>query len=171
MIQTPPLRFTAYAAMSIDRWIGTDPTKLPEWTSLQDKTFLAEHLREVDARVMGRNTYEAAKSRLAGKTVFVFTSGEQRQEGTVTFLNPAKSDLRRAFAPFKRVAILGGGRVYQTMLEKGYLHEFFLTIEPIVLGNGIPLFSGGLVPFRMHLVSMNQLNADGTILLQYRPKR
>ena len=40
------------------------------------------------------------------------------------------------------VAVLGGTRVYDYMLERGRIDEVRLSIEPIEFGEGLPMFTG-----------------------------
>lgn len=163
-------RFVGYAAISIDGRISLSKTTRPDWTSKEDWQFLQKELARADAVIVGRNTYRAAAARLRTRTTFVLTSRVEtpvKKDG-VTFVNPAKTNLRALFAPYKRVAILGGAGVYRHMIEHGYMDELFLTIEPLVFGRGTPMVTGGTKIARLSLVSVKRMNRRGTLLLHYR---
>lgn len=164
--------FTAYVAASIDGRISLKTRERPNWTSPEDWEFLQEQLRKADAVVVGKNTYIAAKKRLDKRTTFVLSSKVKTlvQKGTVTFVNPAHTDLKKLFSPYRTVAIVGGSRVYQTMLDKKLLDELFVTIEPLVFGRGKAMFEGGSKTKQFTLTSVKKINNGGTLLLHYKTK-
>ena len=88
--------------------------------------------------MVGRNTYQAAATRLRKRNAFVLSSRIKipKNEGSVTFINPASTDLMAVLSAYKKVAVLGGGAVYQFMLEHRMIDEVFITIEPIIFGRG-----------------------------------
>jgi len=169
----PKTRFVAYVATSIDGRISLEKRKLPDWTSKEDWKFFQSELAHADAVVVGRNTYLTAQSRLQKRTTFVLSSRIKNtlKKGTVTFINPACNDLKKLFSVYKTVAVVGGARVYQTMLDSNLLHELYVTIEPLVFGRGVPMFSGGSKTKQFELVSVKKLNATGTLLLHYKVKK
>ena len=90
------------------------------------------------------------------------------RKGGVEFLNPNDVDLASILSGYKEVAIVGGSRVYQAMLDHGFLDDLYLTIEPLIFGRGKPMFDAGKQTHRMKLVSVKKLNSSGSILLHYR---
>lgn len=171
--KTQPLsktRFVAYVATSIDGRISLEKSKLPDWTSKEDWKFFQGELARADAVVVGRNTYLSAQSRLQKRTTFVLSSRVKNtlKKGPVTFVNPACNDLKKIFSVYKTVAVVGGARVYQTMLDNNLLRELYVTIEPLVFGRGIPMFSDGVKTKQFELVSVKKLNTKSTLLLHYR---
>ncbi|MES2134692.1 MAG: dihydrofolate reductase family protein [Patescibacteria group bacterium] len=165
--------FVAYVATSIDGRISLEKRKLPDWTSKEDWKFFQRELAKADAVVTGRNTYLSAEGRLKKRTTFVLSSRVKNtlKKGTVTFINPAHQNLKKLFSEYKTVAIVGGARVYQAMLDNNLLHDLYVTIEPLVFGRGTPMFSDGLQTKRFELVSVKKLNTKSTILLHYRIKK
>lgn len=169
----PKTHFVAYVATSIDGRISLEKRKLPDWTSTEDWKFFQRELARADAVVVGRNTYLSVASRLQKRTTFVLSSRVKNtlKKGSVTFVNPKSQNLKKLFSAYKTVAIVGGARVYQTMLDNGLLDELYVTIEPLVFGRGIPMFSDGSKTRRFELVSIKKLNTKSTILLHYRLKK
>ena len=165
----PKTRYSAYAAMSIDGRISLDSKKLPDWTSKEDWKFFQTALKKTDAVVSGHATYNAAKKYMDRRVSYVFTSktNKPRSRGSVTFVNPKKSDLKKMFGGYKNVAIVGGAGVYQTMLDRGLFDDLYLTIEPLIFGRGRELFSGGKKNTSLKLKSVKKLNKTGTLLLHY----
>lgn len=165
--------FVAYVASSIDGRISLEKRKLPDWTSAEDWKFFQRELARADAVVVGRNTYLSVASRLQKRTTFVLSSrikNTLKKDG-VTFVNPKSQNLKKLFSVYKTVAVVGGARVYQTMLDNNLLDELYVTLEPLVFGRGIPMFSNGSHTRQFELVSVKKLNAKGTILLRYSLKK
>lgn len=92
------------------------------------------------------------------------------RRGSVSFVNPATVDLADLFTGMRRVAVIGGARVYREMVDAGLLDELYLTVEPLLFGRGQALVSGG-VPIQLHLLSSRRLNRRGSLLLRYRVER
>jgi len=163
------VRFTAFVASSVDGRISLSTHTRPDWTSREDWQFLQESLGSYDAVVVGRNTFRAAEKRLRKRNTYVFsrTVAKTKQEGLVTFVNPARVNLATLLSTHKRIAVLGGSSVYQFMLSKKMLNELYITIEPLVFGRGIPMFSGGSKNHTLALRSVRRLNKKGTLLLRY----
>src|SRR3989344_3190742 len=171
-------RFVALLASSVDGRISLAKKTSPDWTSKEDWKFFQDFLLKVDAVVVGRNTYEAAKISLRKRITFVLSSRiknslpKEYQTGSVTFVNPKNVNLKRLFRKFKTVAVLGGSFVYQTMLEKGLMDDLYVTFEPLIFGRGTEMFRGGRKTkrktTRLSLQSMRNLNNSGTILLHYK---
>jgi dihydrofolate reductase len=167
------IKFTAFVAASVDGRISLDPKKSPDWTSREDWKFFHTALSKFEAVVVGRNTFEAARKSLEKRMTYVLSSREatRRQEGSVTFVNPLHVNLKKVFGKYKAVAVLGGGRVYQTMLDKGLMDEIYVTVEPLIFGRGVPMFAGGTKSARLRLISARRLNRAGTLLLHYKVKK
>lgn len=163
------VNYTAYIASSIDGRIAEDSKGKLDWTSKEDWEFFQESLKKFDAVVVGRNTYISAERRLKKRNTIVLTSNKPKQHGSVTFFNPKKSDFKKFIQErgYKKVAILGGPKVYNFFLENKTLNELFLTIEPYVFTSGVPMFSGKFKKYSFSLKWIKKLNKAGTILLKY----
>jgi dihydrofolate reductase len=159
-------------ATSIDGRIARDAESGTDWTSKEDWRFFQKSLAKMDAVIVGRNTYKIAEKRLRRRNTIVLTSrGKFSQSGSVFFLNPSKHNLRAFLNEknFKKVAIVGGGQVYDYCLRHKMLDELWVTVEPYVFTGGVPMFAGeGFKKHKFVLVSAKKLNKRGTILLQYR---
>jgi dihydrofolate reductase len=166
-------KFTAFVAASIDGRIAKNASeKSNTWTSKEDWDFFQKSLESYDAVVVGHNTYKAAKENIKKRNAIVFTRRVPKVEmkGNITFLNPKTQDVGRFFfkSKYRTVAILGGPTVYDLFLKKKMLSYLFLTIEPVVFGEGIPMLSGIYKKQEFTLQSVKKLNKRGTLLLKYK---
>lgn len=162
-------RYIAFVAASVDGRISLSSKHPPDWTSNEDWKFFQKSLSQIDAVIVGRNTYQSAAERLRKRNTFVLSSRPKTlvQRGTVTFVNPAKVNLPQLLEGYKSVAVLGGGAVYRFMLEHNLLDEIFITVEPFIFGRGKEMFAGGNQTKQVSLLSVKRLNRTGTLLLHY----
>lgn len=162
-------RYIAFVAASVDGRISLSSKRPPDWTSKEDQEFFQKSLSRIDAVVVGRHTYESVAERLRKRNTFVLSRRPKTlvRRGTITFVNPEKVNLQKLLERYKSVAVLGGGVVYQFMLENKLLDEIFITVEPLIFGRGKEMFVGGRQTTRVNLLSVKRLNRKGTLLLHY----
>lgn len=168
------MKFIAVAAMTLDGKIAKSKDHLStDWTSEEDKIFFRKFLAGCDAVLVGKNTYETAKGPLSKRNCIVLTRSVDQpanESANLVFINTDKTDLKKYFAnkSYQNIAILGGAQVYTYCLKQGMIDELYITLEPLVFGQGIDLFSSTKDLFqRFRLVSMEKLNEQGTLLLHY----
>lgn len=129
-------------------------------------------MQSVDTLVMGRKTYETALSLGAkphsDKRCIVLThrhaipcSGEEflAADPTVLAEKLRKEDARHVY--------VDGGEVIQQFLAAGLIDDLTISVVPILLGNGIPLFRGGGIAQRLQLVE-GRTFPTGLVQLRYR---
>lgn len=167
--------FTAYVAASIDGRIAKNESSGAGWTSGEDWNFFQKSLNKADAVIAGRNTYNVAKNRLKLRNTIALTSkvNSLKIKDRTVFLNPQKFNLKKFLQNenYKRVAIVGGAKVYDFCLRNKMLDELFVTIEPYVFTSGVPMFAGdNFKKYNFILESVKKLNKRGAILLKYRIK-
>lgn len=164
------LQFIAIAATTIDGRIAKHSRHFSSWTSKEDKDFLHGILDTCDVILVGRSTYDMAKKPLSKRNCIVLTRNTENKKNKLglAYLNPAKSSLLKLINKnnYKRIGILGGEQIYSYCLEKKYLTELFLTIEPVSFGYGLSLFNTKKTAY-WKLKSTKQLNEKGSLLLHY----
>jgi dihydrofolate reductase len=131
--------------------------------------------RHFDAVLMGRSTYEVGLR--GGLTspypsldqYVVSTSMRESPDPAVTLISAAVEsrigELRAQ--PGRAIWLCGGGTLASTLLAAGLLTGLIIKLNPVVLGTGIPLFSGALDPARLTLTHHRAL-PSGHVLLHYR---
>lgn len=169
------IKYIAYVATSIDGRIAKSSGSGTDWTSKEDWNFFQKSLTKVDAVIVGHSTYKIALARLKKRNTIVLTSkvGGLKVKGSVAFLNPKKLSLEKFLQNknWRKVAIIGGSKVYYFCLKNNMLDELFITIEPYVFTAGVPMFAGNkFKKYKLSLQSIKKLNTTGTILLKYKIK-
>lgn len=143
-------KLVLYIAASLDGFIAGDGESLAWLDAVEgqgDNGYEAFY-RDVDIALMGRKTYDwimnHGKFPYAGKECFVFSRVPRENTKDVTFVteNPAGFVSRLKAQSGKRIWLVGGGELLHTLLKAGLVDEIILTVAPVVLGRGVPLFRG-----------------------------
>ncbi|MCB9290157.1 MAG: dihydrofolate reductase [Lewinellaceae bacterium] len=142
-----------YIAASIDGYIAR-PDGGIDWLSMVDKKGedygYQEFFASVDTTLMGHKTYRE----VLGFDVpfpymttanYVF-SRQKRQpdDNPVHHINDDPAAFVRSLKQQKggNIWLIGGGQLNTVLLNAGLVDEMILSVIPIVLGEGIPLFAG-----------------------------
>ncbi|KAF0814347.1 Dihydrofolate reductase [Andreprevotia sp. IGB-42] len=126
----------------------------------------------VDALVMGRSTYVQAAGMgdwpYAGKPSYVYTHKEintGRDDIFCTDVPAAQLLDELQAAGHRKVWLVGGANTARQWLQARLVDEIILTLVPVILGEGIPLFSS-LPPLRLKLAD-SRAYPDGLVQLHY----
>lgn len=142
-----------YIAVSIDGFIADKNggvewlEKLPNPDNLDYGYFEMYH--SIDTILMGNNTYQQILGfdipfPYADKTNYVFTRNTALiKDENVTFIS---SDITEFIKSLKQkegkaIWLVGGGQINTILLKSDLIDEMIIAYIPIVLGEGIPLFT------------------------------
>ena len=137
-----------FIATSLDGFIASVSGDV-DWLFHDQDYAYSSFIAGVDTVVMGRRTYEQILTfgdyPYPGTAGYVFSktrSGERDQN--VEFVS---GDVARFIAdlkavPGKNIWLVGGGQLNGAFLQHGLIDEFVVSIHPVILGEGIPLFQG-----------------------------
>lgn len=145
------MKVTYYCAMSADEFIATkegDVSWLDEVDIDESESSYESFFTSVDGLVMGRDTYD-----------FVFDYGswpygdiltwvvsskslEVLEGATISQVSTVDDFVQEAIKENKKhIWLVGGGKLASAFVEKGILTDLSITVMPVELGTGIPLFS------------------------------
>jgi dihydrofolate reductase len=139
---------------------------------------LPEFERSIDAKILGRKTFERSLelgARFGGKTVHYVFSRRPPPASVppgvqfVTEPIPAFAARLRA-APGKNIWMMGGGDIIASFLDAGALDQVIVTVVPVLIGQGIPLFAERQRDVPLRLLGVEQF-ADGVVQQHYEVKR
>lgn len=156
------------AAISADGFIARDTHELADWTSPEDKKLFVKLTKEAGVMVMGATTLATIGKALPGRRTIVYTTrpNELTVEGVEPTTEEPKILLNRLGQEgATAVAICGGRSIYSLFMKSGLVTDLYLTVEPLVFGNGIPLFSDPLNA-KLQLLESTNLTSD-VLLLHY----
>lgn len=141
-----------------------------------------EWMRDTGLHLMGRNTYEEMAEFWPGSDdayaapmndipKVVFSGTLERADWADSRI--ARGDLAEEIAELKRepgkdMIAWGGARFAQSLSRLGLVDEYRLVLQPVALGDGLPLFKELTEPLRLELVDAQAYNT-GAALHVYRP--
>ncbi len=161
------------AAISVDGNIAESTEQnSTDWTSKEDLRFFVEKTKAAGVMIMGRTTFQTIGKPLKDRTIIVLTrepEAEEKMDG-IEYTNESPEQIieRLKALGIKSVVIAGGGSVYGQFLQAGLVTDLYLTIEPVLFGQTIPL-AKGIDRINLRLVD-SQPMGDQAIMLHYQPK-
>jgi dihydrofolate reductase len=180
------------AVLSADGFIARSETDTStSWTSKEDFQWYTKRTKQARVLVMGRKTFDTFRKIMPGRQIIIYTQGEVIVPGTdqvaptldknsqidldqkkggvwTTQLPPAELLEVLDQNGADEVAISGGGSIYTQFLTSGLVDTLYLTIEPIIFGDGIRLFDKALESSpKLELKELHHLS-DQTKLLEYK---
>ena len=145
-------------AVSLDGFIE-GPNGEYDWCFTDQDYGMSAFFNRIDAMLIGRKSYEVLKKADPETVPFpplqeyiVSTTMKQAPEGTVLLsgdVGAAVNKIRQSEG--KDIWLFGGAELTASLLRLGLVDELWLSIHPILLGSGKPLFTGldGRRPLRL----------------------
>ncbi|WP_370871150.1 dihydrofolate reductase family protein [Algoriphagus sp.] len=134
----------------------------------------SDFIQTVDTVIMGRRTYDWVMNQVsefphADKDAYIITRIEKPPEGkTKFFTGPLKSlVLQLKSESGNNIFCDGGGQIVNELLKNKLVDELIISIIPILLGNGIPLFQNGRPEQLLPLASCGNYDS-GLVKVHYR---
>jgi dihydrofolate reductase len=168
-------RCSIFIATSLDGFIARPDGRI-DWLSIVEQPGedygYAAFYETIDTIVVGRKTYETAlgfeRWPHSGKRCVVMTSTEPKPRHGETFFagDPMQLVDRLTGEGAKRIYV-DGGSVIQQFIAAGLLSDLTLSLVPVLLGEGIPLFARIGWDVRLDLTSSRAFES-GLVQIEYR---
>jgi len=164
-------RIRYQVACSLDGYIA-DPDGATDWIVDEPEIDFEELFDQFDTLLMGRLTYEGMLKNADGfwgKKVLVFSRTlrqENHPEVTIVsgHIEQALKELRSQ--PGKDIWLFGGGELFRSLLEIGYVDTVEPAIIPVLLGGGRPFLPDPAVQRRLTLTG-HRVYKSGIVWLEY----
>lgn len=157
-----------FIATSLDGYIATKDESLQWLEDIEgegDNGYLRFY-EEIDTVIMGNKTYQWLESQKVsefpykGKDCYVFSRKESGRNENVIFVN---DDVERFIQMLQKkegrdIWIVGGGELLTSFIEQDLIDEYIITIAPIILGEGIPLFKEDSRTINLSLIGTQKFN-------------
>jgi len=159
-------------AETADGFIAKNSAHVADWTSKEDKRRFVEITKRARVMIMGLNTFNTFPSPLKDRLHIVYSpepdASKNNIEGVVEYTMESPADLIKSLEArgFTEVAICGGSTIYTMFIKSGLVDTIYLTIEPILFGEGMGIFKEDL-NIKLELVNLEKTEA-GTILSEYK---
>ena len=161
-------------AQSLDGYIAQSPHQVStDWTTPEDKKFFRDRTKEAGVLIMGRTTFETIGRGLPGRKIFVLSSQPRpsqfsnldESEVEFSLLSPEKLLAELEQSGQAEVAICGGAQIYTHFLKAGLIDTVYSTIEPVIFGTGVTIFTEDVV-VKLVLKNVTKLS-QSTLLTEY----
>ena len=160
-----------YIAVSLDGYIARENGNI-DWLPQSDLSGYDEFYKTIDTVIMGRTTYEQiltfGKYPYEDKKSYVFTRNKNSQrDENAEFVSDVKDFVRNILLNLKgSIWVVGGGQIISSFVNHKVVDEITLSIIPVVLGKGIPLFQNIKTEIKLELEKTT--NYEKLIELNYR---
>lgn len=142
-------KLVVYIAATLDGYIATKGHDLAWLDQVEGEgdNGMADFESTVDTVVMGRTTYDWVMAHTdefpyPGKACYVFSRTPREDTAHVSFVQEDVAAFARRLLEQegKDVWIMGGGELISAFLREKLVDEIIVTVAPVLLGSGIPLF-------------------------------
>ena len=140
-----------YVSSTLDGYIADDEGKV-DWLPDADPDHdfgYGKFIRDIDALLIGRRTFDQVLSfgdwPYAGLPTRVWTRRPiESPPDLVEAIAGSPREVEAALDAegFGRVWLVGGAALAETLRREGLIDEWIVTLIPLTLGSGIPLFGG-----------------------------
>jgi dihydrofolate reductase len=165
-----------YIAMSLDGFIAKPDGDISFLSAVEQEGEdygFSKFMESVDTIILGRKTYDKIQSMgiespYGTRMIYVLTRSSKPDSGTIRFYSGSLSDLISNLKSLegKHIYCDGGAETVSRLLQEDLIDEMIISIIPVLLGDGILLFKGGLPEKKLQLISTNSFE-KGLVQLHY----
>ena len=165
-------RIRYQVAMSLDGYIA-GPKGEVDWIIHDPEIDFRALYAQFDTLLIGRKTFEtmarAGQETTPGMKTFVFSRTLRPSDyPKVTILadNIAETVASLKAQPGKDIWLFGGGSLFRSLFDAGFVDTVEVAVVPVLLGDGIPLLPPPVKQTKLQLTG-HKIYKTGIVLLQY----
>lgn len=142
-----------FISMSIDGYIA-DKNGDVDWLEGQEEKesnldSYNDFIKNTDTIIMGWNTYHQIITKLSKdnwiyeqQTCYVVTHREKKSTNNIIFTDKKPSEIVKTLKKKqgKNIWICGGANTVNQLIKDNLIDEYYISVIPTILGEGIPLF-------------------------------
>lgn len=158
-------------AISIDGFIAKKDGD-SDWVSPVDSANFEQKIKEKGCIIVGHRTFDQYQGDLypvKDVTNIVLTSDsslKSEKDNVVYAQSPSEAIKLVQRRGHDKALLIGGGTTNGLFLREGLIDEIFLSVHPLILGNGIKLFEGVETDIKLEFLDQKKLG-EGLIQLHY----
>ena len=156
-----------FIATSLDGFIATEDGDLGWLFAVEgeDDNGFGAFYETIDTIVLGRKTYDDVLRMTKGeyphrdRINYVFSSEENEDDENVHFVKEEIVHFaeRLKSESGKDIWFVGGSSLLASFMANGLIDEFIITVAPVLLGKGIPLFGGDFHKLKLELLKTTRM--------------
>jgi len=180
-------KIIAEIAVSVDGYIEGSKGELDWLVFDEEPAFVNNFLSRFEVIFYGRRAYERMGIYLAATAApdseieyhdtfnhirkYVFTRSRRHVPGNAMVINGSIRErvMQIKAEEGKDIWLCGGAEILSTFANLDLIDQYILSVQPVILGSGKPLFSGVRRRIPLELVHAECLTS-GVVLLHYVPK-
>ena len=165
-----------YIAMSLDGYIAKPDGDLGFLSMVEQEGEdygYTDFIKTVDTVIVGRKTYDKVLSMgyelpYGAKAVYVITRSLKPSIGQVEYYMGNLKDLIHNLKSGvgKHIFVDGGAEIVNELLNDNLIDEFYISVIPVLLGEGLSLFKSGRPQMELKLNQANYFD-KGLVQLHY----
>ncbi len=164
------MKVILYMAISINGMIAKSDDDT-SWISKEEWDSYSLAVRTAGNLIIGHRTYgiltkQPEFSEFKDVKLVVVTQGDFQTLAKNHLIAHSPKEALDLLKDFKEVIVAGGGILNASFLAENLVDEIYLDIEPIILGQGIPLFKDKNFERNLKLVGQKKIS-DNEIQLHY----
>jgi dihydrofolate reductase len=138
------LKVIVYIATSLDGYVAREDGSI-DWLPESAESGYDAFYKSVDTVIMGKTTYDQVLTfgeyPYKDKKSFVFTRTNQNKDENVEFVSDVEKFVKDDFpGAGESIWLVGGAQIIASFLKQNSVNEIIVSIIPVLLGKGIPLF-------------------------------
>jgi dihydrofolate reductase len=138
-------KIIVYIATSLDGYIAREDGSIEAF------------YKSIDTVIMGKTTYDQVLTfgeyPYKDKKSFVFTTTNQKKNENVEFVSDVDKFVKDGFNGMgKNIWLVGGAQIITSFLKQKAVDEIIVTIIPVILGKGLPLFKNMESEIKLELI-------------------
>jgi dihydrofolate reductase len=164
------MKVTLYMAISVNGMIAREGDDT-SWISKEEWDSYSLAVRTAGNLIVGHRTYlilttqpEFAEFKDVRLVVVAHSDFQTLAKNHTVAHSP--SEALEQLRDFDQVIVAGGGSLNASFIEKNLVDEIFIDIEPVIFGEGIPLFRDKKFTHNLKLVGHKKIT-DNEIQLHY----
>lgn len=163
-----------YIATSLDGYIA-DVDGSVDWLFHDQDYGYAEFYDSIDIVIMGKTTYEQVLSfgefPWKEKQCYVFSHEQNKEEEYVTIVSGDAAEFLESFEDIdSRLWLVGGAHLLAPFFQNDLIDEYIISIHPVILGSGIPLFPATTPKVELELAGSTSFDS-GLLQVLYKKVR
>ena len=169
------MKVTLWMAMSLNGMIARKNNE-EDFLSHDNWLNWLDALKETPSIIWGRKTHEIVKNWPKSyfddikNTFSVIVSSDKTYKLEDQFVladSPKRALEILEKKGFEEVLLTGGSKLNTSFAKEGLIDEVVLSIEPVIVGEGIPLFDPSLFDLKLEPINITQAKGN-TMLAQYK---
>ena len=133
-----------FVASSLDGFIARENGDI-DWLPGNTASGYDNFIKSVDTVIMGKTTYDQVLTfgdyPYKDKKSFVFTRTDQNKDENAEFVSDVEKFVKGGFpGTGENIWLVGGAQIIASFLKQGVVDEIIMSVIPVILGKGIPLF-------------------------------